>query len=223
VHFLWEQPVLRAVTWLLLAFGLVMAAGLDLFIFLIKHDLHQGGTATGLVFATSSIGAILGSLAAGPLRKRLGFGPTYLGALILSGLPLLLVGVWLNLYALAGLAALIQLTNMVMGINSMSLRQEITPDALIGRVTSAFWTISGIATPLGAALGTALAARIGAPQTFIWMGALVMLIGVVGLWTSARQRRPAGSALTVAAPAEAPEAAEAPASAEVREAEAVQV
>lgn len=200
VRFLFAQPVLRAVTLILLAFGMVMAAGLDLFIFHIKHDLHQDGTAIGLVFAVSSIGAILGSLAAGLLRKRLGFGVTYLGALILSGVPLALVGVGVNLYVLAALAGLVQLTNMIMGINSMTLRQEITPDALLGRVTSAFWTISGVATPLGAALGTALAARIGAPATFVWMGLLVMAIGVVGLFTPARQRRPAGSVISEAQP-----------------------
>ncbi len=201
VRFLFAQPVLRAVTLILIAFSMVMAAGLDLFIFHIKSDLHQGGTAIGLVFAVSSVGAILGSLAAGMLRKRLGFGVTYLGSLILSGLPLALVGIGVNLYVLAALAGLVQLTNMVMGINSMSLRQEITPDALIGRVTAAFWTISGVATPLGAALGTALAARIGAPATFVWMGILVMLIGVVGLFTSARQRRPAGSVISETHPA----------------------
>ncbi len=198
VRFLFAQPVLRAVTLILIAFSMVMAAGLDLFIFHIKNDLHQGGTATGLVLAVSSIGAILGSLAAGFLRKRLGFGATYLGSLILSGLPLALIGVWPNLYALAAIVGLVQLTNMVMGINSMSLRQEITPDALLGRVTSAFWTISGVATPLGAALGTALAARIGAPATFVWMGLLVILIGVAGIFTSARQSRPAGSVISEA-------------------------
>jgi MFS family permease len=207
VRFLFAQPVLRAVTLILIAFSMVMAAGLDLFIFHIKSDLHQDGTAIGLVFATSSIGAILGSLAAGLLRKRLGFGITYLGSLVLSGLPLALVGVWFNLYALAALAALVQLSNMVMGINSMSLRQEITPDALIGRVTAAFWTISGVATPLGAALGTALAARIGAPATFVWMGTLVMAIGIAGFFTSARQRRPAGSVISEAQPESAAPAA----------------
>jgi MFS family permease len=216
VRFLFAQPVLRAVTLILLAFSMVMAAGLDLFIFHIKSDLHQGGTATGLVLAVSSIGAILGSLAAGALRKRLGFGATYLGALILSGLPLALVGVWLNLYALAALAGLVQLTNMVMGINSMSLRQEITPDALLGRVTSAFWTISGVATPLGAALGTALAAHIGAPMTFVWMGILVMAIGAVGLFTSARQSRPAGSVISEGQP-------EIPAPAQTREPEEARI
>jgi MFS family permease len=196
VRFLFAQPVLRDVTLILIAFSMVMAAGLDLFIFHIKNDLHQGGTATGLVLAVSSIGAILGSLAAGILRKRLGFGATYLGSLILSGLPLALIGVWPNLYALAAIVGLVQLTNMVMGINSMSLRQEITPDALLGRVTSAFWTISGVATPLGAALGTALAARIGAPATFVWMGILVMAIGAAGILTSARQSHPAGSVIS---------------------------
>lgn len=198
VRYLFGQPVLCAVSVILLAYGLATGAGLDLFIFHIKSDLHQDGTAVGFVFAASSIGAIIGSLAAGIIRKRLGFGPAYLGAVILSGLPFMVIGMSYNLYVVAGLAAVFQLVSMVMGINSMSLRQEITPDALLGRVTAAFWTVSGVMTPLGAALGTALAARIGAPWTFFWMGLLMVVIGLAGIFSPARQRRPAGSALGAA-------------------------
>ena len=198
VRYLFGQPVLCAVSVILLAYGLATGAGLDLFIFHIKSDLHQDGTAVGFVFAASSIGAIVGSLAAGIIRKRLGFGPAYLGAVILSGLPFIAIGLAYNLYVVAGLAAAFQLVSVVMGINSMSLRQEITPDALLGRVTAAFWTVSGIMTPLGAALGTALAARIGAPWTFFWMGLLMVVIGLAGIFSPARQRRPAGSALGAA-------------------------
>ncbi len=196
VRFLFAQPVLRAVTILLLVYGFATGAGLDLFIFHIKNDLHQDGAAIGFVFAASSIGAIIGSLSAGAIRKRLGFGPTYLGATILSGIPLMLVSLLFNLYALVALAAFFQLISMVQGINSLSLRQEITPSALLGRVTSAFWTIAGVMTPLGAAAGTALAARIGAPDTFIWMGLLCCAIGVGGIFSHARERRPAGSAIS---------------------------
>ncbi len=202
VRFLFDQPVLRAVTVILLAYGLATGAALDLFIFHIKTDLHQGGTAIGFVFAASSIGAIIGSLGAGLFRKRLGFGPTYLSAVILTGIPLLAIGLVPNLYALVALATLFQLASMVMGINSMSLRQEITPGALLGRVTSAFWTISGVMTPLGAALGTVLAARFGAPVTFVCMGLLISLIGIVGFGSRARERHPAGSAISGAQPAE---------------------
>ncbi|HLW03783.1 MAG TPA: MFS transporter [Ktedonobacterales bacterium] len=195
VRFLFAQPVMRAVTILLLLLGLVAGAALDLFIFHVKNDLHQGGAAIGFVFAASSIGAIIGSLGAPWLRKRLGFGPSYLGATILSGIPFILMGLILNLYAVVVLTAIFQLASMVQGINSMSLRQEITPGPLLGRVTSAFWTISGIMMPVGAAAGTALAARIGAPGTFLWMGLLICVIGVAGIFSAARERRPEGSAL----------------------------
>jgi MFS family permease len=198
VRFLFAQPVLRAVTAILLLYGLAIGSAMDLFIFHIKNDLHQDGTAIGFVFAVSGIGAIIGSLSAGPIRRRLGFGPTYLGATTFSGLPLLAIGLVANLYALVGLVACFQLASMIQGINSMSLRQEITPGALLGRVTSAFWTISGIMAPLGAAAGTALAAHIGAPATFFWMGLLISVIGVAGFFSRARERHPAGSAASSA-------------------------
>jgi Amidase len=50
----------------------------------------------------------------------------------------------------------------VMGICSMSLRQMVTPEHLLGRVTAAFWTAQNSASPLGAALLTAVVGAYGA-------------------------------------------------------------
>lgn len=41
----------------------------------------------------------------------------------------------------------------------MSLRQLVTPDALLGRVTAAFWTIHYSLAPLGAAVFTPIRER----------------------------------------------------------------
>jgi len=87
----------------------------------------------GLLFGVGSIGMIVGGRAAPALRRRHGFGLCWIGGLIL------------------------------MGVNSMSLRQQIIPDHLLGRVTAAFWTLIGVSGTLGAAGSTWLAARIGAP------------------------------------------------------------
>lgn len=42
----------------------------------------------------------------------------------------------------------------VAGTCSMSLRQEVTPEPLLGRVTAAFWTLHYSAAPIGAAVLT---------------------------------------------------------------------
>ena len=53
----------------------------------------------------------------------------------------------------------------------MSLRQEVTPDHLLGRVTAAFWTIHFSLGPLGAALLTWAAGRFGVDDQPAWPAA----------------------------------------------------
>jgi hypothetical protein len=74
----------------------------------------------------------------------------------------------------------------VRGINSMSLRQEITPDHLLGRVTAAFWTLNTVPGPVGAAIMTALAEHQGAPLVLVLMGGASVLLSVGGLFTPIR-------------------------------------
>jgi len=52
----------------------------------------------------------------------------------------------------------------------VALRQQVTPDHLPGRVTAAFWTMNSAPGPAGAAVLTALAARIGASAVLVGAG-----------------------------------------------------
>lgn len=78
----------------------------------------------------------------------------------------------------------------VAGTCSMSLRQEVTPDHLLGRVTSAFWTIHYSAAPVGAAVLTWAAQRHGTAPVGLAAGACCLLIAALALLTPVRQPRP---------------------------------
>jgi hypothetical protein len=72
----------------------------------------------------------------------------------------------------------------------MSLRQEITPDHLLGRVTSAFWSTHYSLGPVGAAALTWAAGRYGVPAVCVVAGAGCLLVAVGGLVTPIRQAGP---------------------------------
>lgn len=101
-----------------------------------------------------------------------------------------LIGLAPTVPLIAGLAAGMAFANTVKLINSMSLRQEITPDHLLGRVSSAFWILIQVPRPLGAAVSTALGARIGTPAVLVLMGVLGLAVALFGLLTPARIRSP---------------------------------
>jgi hypothetical protein len=72
----------------------------------------------------------------------------------------------------------------------MSLRQQITPDHLLGRVTAAFWTLCFASAPVGAALATWAAEHVGVRPVLVVQGGLLALTtALVGL-TPLRLARP---------------------------------
>ena len=187
-RFLWQHPALRALT-VLLTFFIFATYGLpDVLIYYLKHGLGQGDGVVGLVLAIAALGTVAGALAVAPLRRRLGFGRCWTGAVVLCGLAVAGLGASGSVPAVAVLAALYLGCISVAGISSMSLRQEVTPDHLLGRVTAAFWTIHFSLGPLGAALLTWAAGHFGVMAACVASGAACLVIGTIGLATPIRGR-----------------------------------
>jgi MFS family permease len=187
-RFLWEHPVLRALT-VLLTFYIFATQGLpDVLIYYLKHDLHQGDGVVGIVLGVAALGTVAGALTVAPLRRRLSFGATWTGAVILSALAIAGLGATGSVPPTAVLAALYLACAAVAGIASMSLRQQVTPDHLLGRVTAAFWTIHFSLGPLGAALLTWAAGHFGVMAACLASGLSCLFIGTIALVTPIRCR-----------------------------------
>lgn len=190
IRFLAGQPTLRAVTLLLTGLTFLMAGMMDLFIFHLKSDLHQSDNTVGLVIGLAGIGGIGGGLIAPWLRRRVGFGASWLGAGALASISCVLVGIAPSLW-LIGLCAVGYFFGQILaGTNSYTLRQELTPDHLLGRVTATFWTINGALAPLGAATLTLLASRLGGSAAITIGGLLYLGLTAIGIFTPARKGHP---------------------------------
>lgn len=190
VRFLIRQPVLRAVTVLFACFSIIPAAGIELFIFHLQHDLKQGDTVVGIVFSLANMGAIAGGLLAGLLRRRFGFGLSWLGGIALEGLFIVFIGPTSTVLLIIIFTIGFTFADTSMRIFSTSLRQQITPDHLLGRVTSAFWVLNTAPGPIGAVCTTILAAHIGASSILELMGIYAIALAAVGLLTAANCREP---------------------------------
>jgi hypothetical protein len=99
-----------------------------------------------------------------------------------------LLGVTGSVPPTAVLAALYLGCISVAGISSMSLRQEVTPDHLLGRVTAAFWAIHFSLGPAGAALLTWAACHFGVLSACVASGATCLIIATATLATPIRSR-----------------------------------
>ncbi|MGP2442328.1 MFS transporter [Streptomyces sp. JW3] len=187
VGFLYRQPVLRALTALLFGFSFLTLGLNDLVIYHLKHDLGHDDHTVGVVMAAGALGTITGALLVARVRRRLGFGRTWTGAVAVCGLAFAGLGLVREASAVALLSAAFLACVGMAGTCSMSLRQEVTPEHLLGRVTAAFWTLHYAAAPLGAAVLTWAAQRRGTAPVALVAGACCVLIALAGLFTPIRR------------------------------------
>ncbi|MFG2049121.1 MFS transporter [Micromonospora sp. NPDC048935] len=186
-RFLWRQPVLRALTVLLSVFIFLTYGFTDVLIYHVTHDLGGSEGTVGTVLGLAALGTVAGALLVAPLRRRRGFGATWIGAHTVCGFAVAGVGLATNVPAVTALTAVYLCCLSIGGICSMSLRQEITPDHLLGRVTSAFWSTHYALGPIGAATLTWAAGRYGVQAVTLAAGAGCLLVAVGGLFTPVRR------------------------------------
>lgn len=139
----------------------------------------------GLIYAVGGISALIGSLLAPRLNRRLGIGRSMalglvLGAIGTALLPLargLGAASWTLLVAqqLIGDGGLI-----VFEIDALSLRQSITPAPMLGRVNGGVRVAALGATLLGSVLGGVLGQTVGLPLTLA-VGAITMAIAALAI------------------------------------------
>jgi MFS family permease len=187
VTFLWRHPVLRSLT-ILLSLLLFITTGLtDLIIYYLKHDLGRSDSVVGYVLAAATLGSLLAASTVAPIRDRVGFGACWIGSWALCGVAIACLGLTASAIAVAVLATVQLLATGWAGICSMSFRQDVTPDHLLGRVTSAFWTLHNSLGPLGAAALTGAASRFGVTATCMVAGTACVAISLAALATPIRR------------------------------------
>jgi uncharacterized membrane protein len=98
--------------------------------------------------------------------------------------------VWFATLALGLSMLLFDFGAVLYGINYLALRQAITPDRLLGRMTATMRFCTVAAAPLGSLAGGALATVIGLRATLITVGVLGLVLSAAAvLWSPVRRHR----------------------------------
>jgi MFS family permease len=118
-----------------------------------KQRLGASDSEVGLLFSAGSLGVVVLSLLAGPLRKRWSFSTVALGALMLSGVLTVVLAATSAYWIALPLWALIEGLGILFNINTGSLRQAIVPNHMLGRVISIAMVLAWSAIPIGAFVG----------------------------------------------------------------------
>lgn len=159
LRFLWKNRILRALTLFTASMNLFWAGWGALFVLYAVNPGPMGLTEAqyGLLLAAMAVGGLAGSVFCERIQNRMGTRNALvldlLGTILLVGIPALTTNAWAigSAVFLAGFGA------SVWVILVASIRQQIAPNALLGRVYSASRFISWGVGPLGAALAAMLA------------------------------------------------------------------
>jgi len=182
-----DNPILRATMG---SAGTVNMFGSMLFAVYVLYALRIGIGAglLGLTFAVGNLGYLCGAFVTRRITRRFGIGPTIsAGLVILAGGGLLVPLAGGPLIASVSCLTVAQFARgfggTLFNINNVSLRQTITPDHLLGRVTATSRFVSTGALTIGSLAGGTLGAVFGLRPTLA-IGAVGGLFAVVWVFCS---------------------------------------
>ncbi|MCB0998896.1 MAG: MFS transporter [Acidimicrobiales bacterium] len=155
------------------------------FVLFATDELGVSERGFGWLLAATGIGAVAGGAVADRVVSRLGRRTTMLvgagGPVFATGSIALVPEVWVVAVMLTVQVVLGTLWTIV----AISLRQQLTPNHLYGRVNSLFRFFAWGAMPVGALLGGLIAGTVGLRATYV-ASALVMFVAFVLIATRLR-------------------------------------
>jgi predicted MFS family arabinose efflux permease len=136
-------------------------------------DLSEQGY--GVLLVAGGIGALIGSVLARALTARIGPGSVLVVAMVGIGAAYLVPAIWANPVAVGAALAIEGGFGVAWNVVTVSMRQAIVPDALLGRVNSAYRLLGWGTMPIGALLGGVLAQTFGLRAPFV-LGGVVPIV-----------------------------------------------
>jgi predicted MFS family arabinose efflux permease len=187
----WQHRLLRPVLLTAVAWNLAWFVLQAAYVPYAMRSLGLDAQAVGFTLAAYGAGMVLGALAAPRILGALPFGTVVVLGPLCSVLAMAAMAATLVWPAgvLAGLAFFLFGAGPILWtISSTTLRQTVTPQALLGRVSAIFLTVNMGARPVGAALGAAVGAQWGAAAClllalagFVVQAAVITMSPVRGL------------------------------------------
>jgi predicted MFS family arabinose efflux permease len=168
LRFLWQQPVIRTMTFSVTCVCLSWGGMFALLVVYANRALHltHVDVRLGLLYSAGELGGLFAAAAVPMLIKRLPIGPTAAAFLTANAAALAFLAVAPS-YGWALLALFLdEFTYLIVLTTGITLRQMLTPDHLQARVNTAGRMLAGAGLPIGAALGGFLAESLPIRLTF---------------------------------------------------------
>lgn len=150
-------------------------------VLLATQTLHVGVRAYGLLLASAAVGSVLGGLVNARIAQRIGPLPALVSALATNVIAFVGVGYSPNAITLAGFLAINGFATTLWNIVTTTLRQQLVPSTMLGRVNGVYRMLGWGLIPLGTLTGGLIAHGLGLRAPYQLAGAVRAVALVVAL------------------------------------------
>lgn len=186
LRFVFANPLLRSLAACFATINLFSHMLEAVFVLYAVRVLGLDAFALGVIFGSGNVGFLVGALLSGPLIRRIGLGKAVAASVLLVGggdLLLVLAGGPLPFIVAILIAAefFFGAGMTLFSVNSVSLRQGLTPDHMQGRTNATVSFLGWGIAPLGALAGGILAQITDMRSTLLFaaLGELASVLWVV--------------------------------------------
>ncbi|HEY6893812.1 MAG TPA: MFS transporter, partial [Rhodanobacteraceae bacterium] len=149
-----DNPTLRSLALVAAAWQILHHMQVAVLILFATREIGLSAGALGLAYMAGGVGCVMAASSAERLSRRFGVGPLIVYGLLLTAFGWQAFGQIRGSPAVATIALgvgmlLFDFGAVLWGINYLSLRQAITPDRLLGRMTATMRFLAVAAAPLG--------------------------------------------------------------------------
>jgi MFS family permease len=186
---IWHNRTLRALVWAIASWQVFRHAFIAIVVLFAARELGFSAGHVGVLFMTAGLGSLAAAGVTAALNKRYGMGPVMLGGITATGVAWIIMGsaggsYWVASLAFGGGLFLLDLGAMIFFINYLTLRQSVTPDRLLGRVTATMICLTVSTAPLGGLAGGWIAEHFGLRTAMLFAGVGALSLGPLVTWFS---------------------------------------
>jgi len=182
VRWLWNHPLFRPMAIALGVLNGTMMMTLATFVLFAQEVLDLDATRFGLLTTGVAVGGVLGSLVAHRVAKALGQGGSLFATILAMAVSLVVSGLTSSFWVFWAMGVVTALAGTLWNVITVSLRQALIPDRILGRVNSVYRFIGWGIMPIGSALGGVVVAVVEPGWGREWaLRAPFLLAGVLTL------------------------------------------
>ena len=186
---IWQNRTLRALVWAIATWQVFRHAFIAIVVLFAARELDFAAGHVGVLFMTAGLGSLAAAGVTAHLNQRFGMGPVMLAGIGATGVAWLIMGsatggFWAASLVFGGGLFLLDLGAMIFFINYLSLRQAVTPDRLLGRVTATMICLTVSTAPLGGIAGGWVAEHYGLRTAMLLVGVGALLLAPIVTWLS---------------------------------------